>query len=120
LELIDVIYILIAVVAIYAWWQHMQIREHAGKLAKLACQREKVQLLDGSVSLKKFRLERDKYKRLFLLRYFKFDFSINGTDRHSGIIALTGMQQQYLLMDIPEKATITINEEKNLDSGDDA
>lgn len=119
MELTDIVYALLIIIIARFWWQHMKIREHAEKLARLACQRQNVQLLDASVSLKKFSLERDKRKKRFLLRYFKFDFSINGSDRHSAVIAMAGMHQQYLLMDIPDEATITINEERPL-QGDDS
>ena len=52
----------------------MQAREHAEKLARLACQRENVQFLDSTVSLKKFSIARLSDKNLHLLRYLSKEF----------------------------------------------
>lgn len=108
LELVDIVYIAIAVLAGRFWWQTMQAREKAEKLALIACQRENVQLLDATVALKKFSYEKSKRGRRVFLRYFSFQFSTTGTDRHTATIAMWKMHQQYLVMDLPEKPTITI------------
>ena len=112
MELSDIVYIMLAFLFARACWIYMKIREHAKKLAVLACKKENLQLLDGSVSLKNLRIERDAKKQFYLLRHFKFDFSVTGTERRTGIIALRGMQQQYLLLDLPEDVTITIKTEE--------
>ena len=96
----------------------MQAREHAEKLARLACQRENVQFLDSTVSLKKFSIARLPDKNLHLLRYFSFEFSATGAERCSGLIALYHLRQEYLFMDLPEQPTINIdsfNSEQNIE-----
>ena len=90
----------------------MQAREKAEKLAQIACQRENVQLLDGTVALKKFSYEKDQHGNRQFLRYFSFSFSITGADRHIGTIAMQHLRQRYLVMDLPEQPTITIESEK--------
>jgi len=90
----------------------MQARERAEKLALIACERENVQLLDGTVSLKKFSYEKNKKGQRVFLRYFNFSFSTTGADRHSGTIAMFRLHQQYVVMDLPEKPTITIEPEE--------
>lgn len=111
MELYDIPYVLAFVLAARAWWINSQVREQAVKLAKQACEQEKVQLLDASVSLKTFRIERSKNKMFYLLRYYKFEFSVTGSDRRIGTIALWGMRQQYLVMDLPENTTIDVDAE---------
>jgi len=111
LDLSDIPYLIIFVLAARAWWINAQVREQAIKLAKLACEQEKVQLLDACVSLKSFRIERSKNKTFHLLRYYKFEFSTMGNDRRIGTIALWGMRQQYLVMDLPKNTTIDVDTE---------
>ena len=107
--LINVLYLAIALLLARFWWQTMQAREQAEKLALIACKRENVQLLDGTVSLKKFTFEKDKNGRRVFLRYFSFPFSTTGADRHTGTIAMFRLHQYYLVMDLPEQRTITVS-----------
>jgi len=112
LELMDVVYLVIAVLLARFWWQTMQARERAEKLALIACERENVQMLDGTVSLKKFSYEKNKKGQRVFLRYFNFTFSTTGADRHTGTISMFRLHQQYLVMDLPENPTITIEPEE--------
>jgi len=93
------------------WWRTMQAREYAEKLARLACQREHVQFLDGTVALKRIRYIKDKRGNYHLLRYFGFEFSVSGSDRYPGVVTMRAMVQQYLHMDLPERPTITVDSE---------
>lgn len=108
MDLYDVVYVMIFFLIARAWWLTTSFREQAVKLAKNACDEKKVQLLDASVSLKSYRITRSETKSFFLLRYYKFEFSTTGTDRRVGTLALQGMRQYYLVMDLPVSATIDI------------
>lgn len=110
LELSDVLFLLTAFVAVHFWWKTMQARERAEKIAINACQRENMQLLDATVSLKKFSFEKDKINNRIFLRYFSFEFTDTGDERRSGIIAMRGATQHYIYMDLPDKPTIEIEE----------
>lgn len=88
----------------------MQAREKAEKLAKLACQRENMQLLDGTVALNKMRLEKNSRSDRRFIRYFSFEFSSDNTDRRTGLIALDGLRQHYLYMDLPQSPTISVED----------
>lgn len=87
----------------------MQARERAEKIAIAACKRENMQLLDATVSLKKFGIEKNEYGNRIFLRYFGFEFSDNGEQRRNGMIAMRDSIQQYLYMDLPEKSVIDIS-----------
>lgn len=120
-ELTDILYFLFVFIVGHFWWKTMQAREQAEKIAQAACKRENVQILDVTVSLKKIGFENIRLKnnghgrqdsqkntqRVFL-RYFNFEFSHTGEDRHIGTIAMRGATQQYLYMDLPERPTIDI------------
>jgi len=80
----------------------MQAREHAQVLARKACEREGVQLLDVTVALKSMKLRRRKGGGWVLLRYFSFEFSCTGEERREGVIAMIGNRQDYLYMDLPD------------------
>ncbi|MDH3325374.1 MAG: DUF3301 domain-containing protein [Gammaproteobacteria bacterium] len=108
LELSDVVYLLIAFIVVHFWWKTMQARERAEKIAQDACKREKMQLLDATVSLKKFGFEKNNFGSRIFLRYFSFEFSSDGEERRIGTIAMRDSVQQYLYMDLPEKPVIDI------------
>jgi len=90
----------------------MQARERAEKIAKAACKKENMQLLDATVSLKKMSFEKDRHSRRIFLRYFSFEFTDSGNKRLSGMIAMHNTVQQYLFMDLPEKPTITLPDDQ--------
>lgn len=109
LELTDILYFLLIFIIVHFWWKTMQARERAEKIAQAACKKENVQILDVTVSLKKFSFEKNKKGQRIFLRYFNFEFSLNGEDRHMGTIAMRGTVKQYLYMDLPEKPTIDLH-----------
>lgn len=108
MELSDIVLLALIFLLARFWWQTLEAREMAEKLCKNACIKENVQLLDGTVSLKKLRLEKSTRGRRMLLRYFSFEFSASSDDRREGVIAMHGIRQQYLVMDLPEESIITI------------
>lgn len=110
MELIDIIFGIFVFLAAYFWWKTMQAREKAEKLAKLACKRENVQLLDATVSLKKIGFNKSS-SGYYLVRYFNFEFTIDGIERRTGVIVMRENRQEYLIMDLPENPTISIENE---------
>jgi len=118
-ELTDIIYFLIIFIILHFWWKTMQAREKAETIVKAACQLENMQLLDATVSLKKFSYEKNKRGNRIFLRYFSFEFSDTGEERREGIIAMHSTVRHYLFMDLPEKPTITINSQNDSINNDD-
>lgn len=80
----------------------MHARERAEKLVKLACTRQQVQLLDGTVALHRLGWPKDDAGNRRFQRYFRFEFTLSGHERREGIIALRGPCQEYLYMDMPD------------------
>jgi len=93
----------IAIVGIvaYVWWGNTTTREKALVAAKKACELANVQLLDDSVSLKKYRLLRDHTGSIKIARLFTFEFSVAGNERRQGFVSFVGTQvkELKLLMD---------------------
>lgn len=57
-----------------------------------ACRQAGVQWLDQSVHLVKLRLRRGQNGRLGLERHYRFEYSRDGDDRHSGRVVLFGTE----------------------------
>lgn len=93
---------------LWFWWDTLRARERAVSLARHACQRADVQLLDETVSVKKLSVARGRSGTLQFQRYYEFSFSMTGGDRRGGTVVLLGLAQKYLVLDLPQSATISV------------
>lgn len=93
---------LIAVVAF--WWTSSRSREKAVALSRNACERCQVQLLDGTVTLNKMRLQRNDRGHINIARWYTFEFSTSGIDRRQGLVGLLGntLTSMHLDLDVEE------------------
>ncbi|OED39166.1 hypothetical protein AB833_16655 [Chromatiales bacterium (ex Bugula neritina AB1)] len=100
----DLLLFAVLISAVAFWWTSSQIREHAVKLSRSACQRCHVQLLDETVTLSKMRLQRNEHGHINIARWYTFEFSTSGVDRRSGIVGLLGdkLTTMHLDLDIEE------------------
>ena len=96
----EFLFILIMTAAIWLWWSGAQSRETAVKLARSACGRCGVQLLDETVTLTKLRLQRNSSGRMNLARWYRFEFSTSGDNRRDGLVGLLGSQLLSMHLDI--------------------
>lgn len=75
----------------YAWWNAGRAAaERAEQFGREACRTAGVQWLDQTVHVVAMRLCRHENGWLGLERTFRFDYSLNGHDRHIGRLALRG------------------------------
>lgn len=93
---------------LWFWWDTLRSRERAMSLARHACERAGVQLLDETVSVKKLSFARGRSGNLQFQRYYEFSFSMTGGDRRGGTVVLIGLLQKYLVLDLPQSATISV------------
>jgi len=77
-------------VAYRLWHTSLGAREAANRIAREACSRAVVQLLDGTVAFAGFRLSRVAGGRLTLLRTYTFDYTSDGFERSQGFIVMAG------------------------------
>jgi hypothetical protein len=83
--------LMILAAAGFAFWSASRAAaERAEALGRNACRAAGVQWLDQSVHEIRIRLCRFENGRLGLERTFRFDYSLNGDDRHSGRLVLRG------------------------------
>ena len=77
---------IVCVILLWLWWDGQGAREVALEAGKQLCQKHDVQFLDESVALQRLRLARDAQGTIKIERYFRFEFTTDGTRRHEGRI----------------------------------
>jgi hypothetical protein len=85
--------LLLILAGAYAWQNALRARERARALCSDLCMQANVQLLDQTVALQRMRLIRAPHG-LRLRRDYRFDFSIDGRDRHRGSLSLVAGELQ--------------------------
>ncbi len=85
------ILLLIAAGALFGWWNAARAAaERATEVGRNACSAAGVLWLDQSVHAAGVRLRRREDGRLGLERSFRFDYSYDGAERHTGRLVLHG------------------------------
>ena len=80
---------------VWFWQDTLRARELALRAARDVCQHQQLQLLDGTVTLRRLTLRRSHRGRVTLQRTFQFSYSAEGNDRQTGfIITLGGVVDQ--------------------------
>lgn len=96
----EFLFIIVIAAALWFWWSGAQSRENAIVLARGACKRCSVQLLDETVTLSKLRLQRDKNGHMNVARWYQFEFSTSGENRRDGVVGMLGSQLLSMHLDI--------------------
>ncbi len=84
----------LAVFGGWYWWRAMGTKEQAVRVARQACERADVMLLDQSVYLSGLGWQRDDHGRFRLRRTYGFDFTATGESRYRGRVVLVGQVLQ--------------------------
>lgn len=97
------VFVTIAIVLflIWLWFDGNRSREFTTRYCISFCRQNNVQLLDQSIHIKKLFPTR-KNGRLTLRRFYAFEFSINGTDRYSGVAVECVNNVEYLSLLHPD------------------
>jgi hypothetical protein len=80
--------LLLILAGFYVWQSALRARELARALSRELCEGARVQLLDQTVALQKLRLLRVPARGVLLRRDYGFEFSIDGHDRHRGLLSI--------------------------------
>jgi hypothetical protein len=75
---------------IWFWHASMSAREHANGAAREACERLRLVMLDGTVSIMRLWLRRDTDGRLRIERHYGFDYTDDGYRRLRGFVIMLG------------------------------
>jgi len=99
--------LLVALAALVAFWRDsLAARETALRAATRSCARSEVQLLDGAIAISELGLRRDAQGWLRIWRLYEFEFSLDGSQRHPGRIALLGQGIEMVQLDRPDGTLI--------------
>jgi hypothetical protein len=85
--------LLLILAGAYAWQNALRARERARALCFDLCTQANVQLLDQTVALQRMRLIKGPHG-LRMRRDYRFDFSVDGRDRHRGTLSLVAGELQ--------------------------
>lgn len=101
--------IVLALLALIAWFwaDSLKARELALARARVMCESVGVQFLDETVSLRHIKPRRDEDGRVKLERGYRFEFSLNGSDRHQGVAVLIGGIVERIQLDHPQGSIVT-------------
>ena len=98
--------ILVAIASLFAvawYWQDcLRSREFALKKCRSLCDEHNVQFLDQSVHVARTRLSKTARHNLFIRRFYAFEFSIGGADRHHGVAVISRERVEYLSLLHPD------------------
>lgn len=79
----------------------MHAREAALKASRRVCERERVQLLDETVRLRRLGLSRHTNGWLRVRRTYAFEYSVEGDDRRSGEVVCLGRNAELVWAEWP-------------------
>lgn len=83
---------LIVGVGLLGWlfWQQLALRELALRHALAVCDKQGLQLLDQSIGLAGFSIQRRPSGSLCLARRYQFEFTSTGEQRYTGRVVMAG------------------------------
>ena len=90
------------VAGVWYWQDSLRSREITLRQCRRLCSQHDIQLLDQTVHVEKFRLGRDASGKLCLRRFYAFEFSVGGVDRHFGVAVVASGKIEYMSLLHPE------------------
>jgi hypothetical protein len=98
--------ILLAIASLFAvvwyWQDSLRSREFALRKCRRLCEDHGVQLLDQTVHVARLRLGKTSRHNIFIRRFYAFEFSIGGVDRHHGVAVVSMDRIEYLSLLHPD------------------
>lgn len=102
----SLLFLIALTLLVWIWQLNLRYRELAIRLVKNVCMEMNLQLLDQTVALARFSLQRDTDGRIAGVRRYNFEVSSNGADRFSGSIILQGNHLVYSEFNLPDGPVI--------------
>ncbi len=105
--------LLLLIIVVRIWYGSAKVRESAIDCVAETLQDAGLQLLDGSICLHKIWPTRMASGHIGLLRFYYFEYTTNGVDRHQGLIVMAADNMECLQYRINGQ-TIMITGDNNL------
>lgn len=98
-----IIFAIAALFSIVWYWQDsLRSREFTLKRCHRLCDEHDVQFLDQSVYVARVRIAKTARHNFFIRRFYAFEFSIGGVDRHNGVAVVSNEKIEYLSLLHPD------------------
>lgn len=98
--------LLLVVLLIYIWYEVFRIRERVLIKCQQLCREANLQLLDQTIALSAISIKKMRGGRLRLYRCYRFEYSINGTERLRGYVDLMGRTIRSIRLEDREGTTV--------------
>jgi hypothetical protein len=102
----ELLYILMLLGVLWFWRDSANAREKATSAARAACTQINAQFLDETVMMVKLRLCRRNTGTMALCRLYNFDFTVDGSQRRSGVIQMKAQIIEDILLDIDKNTVL--------------
>jgi hypothetical protein len=99
--------LLLLIALFWFWYTSARARESAFKSVQQVLQESGMQLLDGSIYLRKIWPTRTQWGYVGLLRFYHFEYTANGADRYRGLIVMLANQMEYLQIEKDGHTVVT-------------
>lgn len=96
--LFETLSLLVLCLVAWFWLDSVKVREIGIAMARRACERDGLQLLDDTVSVSSLRPVRKANGHVTLRRVYDFEYSGSGDDRQRGSVVLIG--REVVLVDV--------------------
>ena len=90
------------IIAVWYWQDSLRSRELTLRYCRRLCEQHDVQFLDQTVHVARFRLGRAASQKLCIRRFYAFEFSVGGVDRHNGVAVVANGKVEYLSLLHPD------------------
>ena len=98
LSLTDLVLLMLFGAACLYFLSSIRVRELAIQAVKKASENDDYQLLDQSVHIQRLSLSRDSQGRWRIWRQYRFDYSLDGTQRRQGHVIMLGKELQAVVV----------------------
>lgn len=88
--------------ALWFWSDSLKTRERVIQTCSRMCAEMDVQFLDQTISVASLRLERSSHGWMQLKRQYRFEFSIDGSDRYQAYATTRGRVLEDVLFRFPD------------------
>ena len=105
MQLVDITPLLLIAFLVWLWFDSTRSHELAVQLTSRLCLKHDVQLLDETVALRRLGVSWPR-EGLRLKRTYRFDYTIEGTERRTGSLVLLGSRLAAYKIDSPSQEAI--------------
>ena len=105
MQFFDITPLLLIAFLVWFWFDSTRSHELAVQITSRLCFKHDVQLLDETVALRRLGLSWPR-EGLRLKRTYRFDYTIEGTERRTGSLVLLGSRLAAYNIDSPSQETV--------------